>query len=85
MDKFWTIGDLIAKLQEMNQDRLILLSSDSEGNSFRPLDDFFWEGAYNPETGDIGLETLTDEDEIEGYTDEDVIKGGKPVLILYPK
>lgn len=50
----WTVADLIVKLQEMDEDRIILLSSDSEGNSFRPLDDF-WEG-----------EGYTDEDVVNG-------------------
>lgn len=33
----WTVHDLIAYLQTLNQDALVVMSKDSEGNGYSPL------------------------------------------------
>lgn len=33
-----TVGQLVKQLQEVNQDRIVVLSKDSEGNEYNPLD-----------------------------------------------
>lgn len=33
----WTVGDLIAYLQTLNQDAIVVLSKDAEGNGYSPL------------------------------------------------
>ena len=80
-----TVRELIAKLNKIDPDRIVVMSSDSEGNNYSPLSGM-WTGAYRAENtyrGEVGLESLT-EDTIEaGYTDDDVVDG-KPALILTP-
>ena len=80
-----TVKELIEELQKVDQNRIVIMSKDAEGNSYSPYRQF-WEGAYKAETtwyGDVGLETLTKEDEEQGYTEEDVLDG-EPAIILCP-
>jgi hypothetical protein len=77
-----TIKELIDKLNEYDQDRLVILSSDSEGNSFNELYGI-GKCSYNKKSKDIGLEKLTDEDIKLGYGEKDVIEG-VPAVCLSP-
>jgi len=80
-----TVKELIEKLQKEDPDRIVIMSKDSEGNSYSPLSNF-WIGAYAPTTtwyGEAGLEGLTEEDKEAGYGEEDVMDGEK-ALILWP-
>lgn len=43
-----TVGELIKKLQKQDKDRLVVMASDSEGNSYAPL--------YSLETGSYGAD-----------------------------
>ena len=72
--------DLI-KILEKHPDRIIVLSKDSEGNDFKECDDFFI-GAYKD--GEIGLEGLTEKQKKQGYSEEDVMKGGVAAIVLFP-
>lgn len=81
-----TVGELIAELQKEDPDRIVVMSSDAEGNRHSPLASF-WTGAYRPETtwmGEVGLQKLTKQDREDGYTNEDVIRDGQPAVILSP-
>ncbi len=75
------VKQLIAKLQKEDPKRLVVCSTDAEGNSHSPLYSL-WTGAYKD--GEVGLEKLTPELELDGYTEEDVVRG-KPCLILNPE
>jgi hypothetical protein len=75
-----TVKELIEQLQKEDPDRLVVLSSDSEGNSYSELYSLRT-GAYSK--GEVGLETLTEEDEEAGYGEEDVLNG-EPAIILHP-
>ena len=80
-----TVRELIAELKTINPDRIVVMASDSEGNSYSPLAGM-WTGAYLAESGwrgEVGLEKLTEDLKKKGYTDEDVV-GGEPALILSP-
>jgi hypothetical protein len=77
------VRELIEKLQQEDPERLVIVSSDEEGNSMNPLQEIAT-AAYSKEDREIGLETLTDEDKEQGYGEEDVIEDGIPALVLYP-
>lgn len=80
-----TVGDLKAKLDELDDDRTVVLSSDPEGNKYSPLSDL-WSGAYVASSwgGEAYLEELTEEDREAGYTEADVADDGEPALFLVP-
>jgi len=75
-------------LAQCNDNDDIIMSSDSEGNSFHPLSEegvsigvYAWDGEYYAE---IGLRELTPELEKEGYSEDDVIEDGIPCIVLWP-
>ena len=81
-----TVGQLIELLKVEDPARLVVLSSDAEGNKHSPLASL-WSGAYEVENtwrGEVGLEKLTPEDRKNGYEEEDVLENGDPALILGP-
>ena len=82
-----TIRELRRQLATIpNQDRLVILSKDAEGNGYSPLAGCEV-GAYAAETtwsGQAGLEALTDASRAQGYRDHDVVTDGVPALILCP-
>ena len=75
-------------LAQCNDNDDIIMSSDSEGNSFHPLSEegvsigvYAWDGECYAE---IGLRELTPELEKEGYSEDDVIEDGIPCIVLWP-
>jgi hypothetical protein len=81
-----TVGELIEKLKQEDPKRIVVMAKDSEGNSYSPLASF-WAGAYcaeNTWSGEVGFEKLTPEDEKDGFTEDDVLEGGRPAIILSP-
>ena len=77
------VKDLIKELQKLDPERIVVMSSDAEGNSHSPLYSIS-EGAYREEStysGDYGLEKLTDEDIKDGYSKEDVVYGEKAICL----
>lgn len=80
------VKDLIKELKKVDPERLVIMARDGEGNSYTPLAGF-WEGKYRPEStysGEVGMERLTELDKKHGYTQEDVMRGGKKAIILKP-
>ena len=80
------VSEWIAELQKLDGDRVVIMATDAEGNGYSPLSGM-WVGAYRPDTtwsGKVGFESLTDEDRLLGYTEEDVIEDGQPAVILCP-
>jgi len=78
------VRDLISMLASADLDREVILSTDSEGNSYKPLDGGY-NGAYDPFKREVGLDELSSQDIEDGYSNEDVLINGVPALILYPK
>lgn len=77
------VKELIEQLQKVDPERIVIMSSDSEGNSYSPLSDF-WEGAYLADTtwsGEVGFEKLTLELKEEGYDEEDILEGEKCIVM----
>ncbi len=82
-----TVKELIEKLKTVDQNRLVILSSDSEGNHYSPLagGDTTAYTALCTWAGEIGLEELTSEAIESGFTQEDVAEEDSvPALVLYP-
>lgn len=83
-----TIKGLISMLQKEDPSRIVILSIDSEGNSFSPMGGDFTTGAYrgNGATGDFGLEPgeLTPALKRKGYSEDDVIGNGKKAILFWP-
>ena len=80
------VRELIEQLQKIDPDREVIMAGDAEGNNYSPLYSL-WEGAYRADTtwsGEVGFESLTDEDREAGYSEEDVIEDGVPAVILCP-
>ncbi len=80
-----TVKELISELKKVDGDRIVIMSSDVEGNSHSPLSEI-WEGVYSPNTkwsGDVGFSKLTPELKTLGYSEDDIIEGEK-ALILSP-
>lgn len=81
-----TVGELIQLLQEVDPDRVVIISKDAEGNMYSPFSNIYT-GAYEPSTpwyGEVGLDELTDEDVMDGFTEEDVMIDGTPALVICP-
>lgn len=81
-----TVKELIEELQKLNPTDLVVMSSDSEGNSYSPLSGL-WEGSYVEESsyrGEAWLRELTEEYKKHGYTEEDVRADGIKAVFLAP-
>ena len=83
-----TVGELIKTLQAYDQDRIVILQKDAEGNSHSPFSDE-WPGSYEASctwAGEAGLEPedLTEEMRKQGYGEEDLLPDGIPALMLVP-
>ena len=75
------IKDLIKELKELDPERIIVMSKDSEGNNFSPLSEIE-EGSYEEESsynGEFGLEKLTPKLKKAGYDEENIIEGKKAI------
>jgi hypothetical protein len=79
------VKELIKQLQKENQNRIVVMYKDSEGNSYSPLSGL-WTGAYKADSiysGEVGIEQLTPRDIKNGYTAADILDG-VPAVILMP-
>jgi len=80
------VKELKELLAQFNDEDIVILSKDSEGNNFSPLSDIE-ECSYKAETtwyGEIGLRELTDEDIKNGYSEEDIFEDGENAIVLWP-
>lgn len=82
------VKDLIKELQSCDPEDEVVMSKDSEGNSYSPLSSI-WEGIYVPDStwhGDVYMRELTEEDKKAGYTNEDLYDGddGVRATVLSP-
>jgi hypothetical protein len=80
-----TVKELIKLLKKEDPSALVIMSKDGEGNSYSPLSSF-WSGGYLADTtwsGEAGLLELTEVDEVEGYTEEDVLEEGAVKAIIF--
>lgn len=73
-----TVRELIETLQTLDQDQLVVLSKDAEGNNFSPLEDYST-GRYEA-TSTWSGEVYSQEDIEEGFGDD----GLPTVVVLWP-
>jgi len=71
-----TVGELIEKLKGMDSERVVILSSDSEGNGYAVLD--YVTDDYVYELGDIAYPVGTPD------VDPDDTLEGTPAVVLFP-
>jgi hypothetical protein len=75
-----TVGELKAMLDEFDDDRIVVVSYDMEGNGYTPLEAITW-GAYFPETEYSG--DFVDSDDLED--DENINRTeSEPAIVLWP-
>lgn len=79
------VKKLIKLLLKENPEAFVVMSKDSEGNSFSPLASLHSCGyrADSTWSGEIGLLELTEKDIKNGYTEEDIIDG-EPAVCFWP-
>jgi hypothetical protein len=75
------VKQLIKRIEKLDPDMLVVMSTDSEGNGFDTLSSI---ETHSYKDGEIGLLELTPELKERGYTDEDLLVGGKPAVVLWP-
>lgn len=79
-----TVAALRRILATEDPARLVVLSSDPEGNRYHALHSVSSNMAYDPRTHEVGLGELTTAAAKLGYTDADVVPKGRAAIILYP-
>ena len=85
-----TVAELIELLQDQDPDAHVIVSCDSEGNSYSPVTSNIGEGVYEPTgiyAGDLYPgRKLTPELEELGYSEEDCYDepDGIDVIVIYP-
>lgn len=80
------VKELKELLNQFNDNDIVIIAKDSEGNGHSPLDDI-WEGKYKADStwfGEVGLRELTDELIESGYSEEDLLEDGVNAIILCP-
>ncbi len=84
-----TVKEMINELNDYPQDALVVMSKDSEGNSFSPFADTST-AVYVPDSTWRGTtyvaRTLTPELKEQGYTEEDCYdeEDGQDAVVLWP-
>jgi hypothetical protein len=79
------VKELIELLVGINPEMEIVMSADSEGNSYSPLRVVDTDSNnYDSDEREIGLRSLTPDLEKQGYSEEDVMENGEPVVVLWP-
>lgn len=76
-----TVKELIERLQKEDPERIVVLSIDPEGNGYNELRAI---ETYTYSDGEIGIEELTPDLEKAGYSEGDMIEGGKKAVVLWP-
>lgn len=84
-----TVQDLKKELDKLDDNMLVVISKDSEGNSYSPLSEVSGNSLYTPENnwlGEVSIKELTPELIKQGYTEEDCYKTdeSKECIVLWP-
>ncbi|WP_024517104.1 hypothetical protein [Bradyrhizobium sp. Tv2a-2] len=74
------VAELILALQALPQDAVVVQAIDPEGNGFMRTSGAHI-GRYDAGDSRFGLDELTDEDEEQGYSEEDVVDGPLAVCL----
>ena len=80
-----TVGALKELLKGVSDETLIVAAIDPEGNAYRPLADHTLGYNYDEDSMEIGLTSLDEDAEGAGFSEDDVMEGGEPCIIFWPK
>ena len=78
------VRDLIGRLTLMDGNLLVVMASDSEGNSFGPMSENDFQQNWRYKDHEVGLDHLTDSLKDDGFKEEDLMEGGIPCVVLWP-
>ena len=82
-----TVKKLKKLLESVDENRIVIMSKDAEGNAYSPLEALDNDAIYKADStysGDVSIEKLTPSSKKQGWTKEDIILEGKPALVLWP-
>jgi hypothetical protein len=82
-----TVGALKKALKGVSNDTVIVIAIDPEGNAYRAIEDATSGYSFDEQTtgfGEIGLTELDETLKLAGYSEDDVMEGGVPCLLLWP-
>ena len=77
------VKELRKLLESVDDNRIVILAGDEEGNDFYPLTEVDTHSLYDKEYREAGIEELTPELEEQGFGPEDVGEG-VPAIVLWP-
>lgn len=80
------VKELKKLLESVDENRIVILQKDAEGNGYSPLSGVDDNCKYNPDStwsGEVGIEKLTPELKKKGFSTEDIGRG-KKALVLFP-
>jgi hypothetical protein len=80
------VKELIKLLTNFNQEDIVIMSSDSEGNNYSPLASIYT-GSYrakNSYSGEVGILELTPALIKAGFSEEDILEDSVPCVLLGP-
>lgn len=78
------VKQLIQKLEKLNREAEVLLSSDSEGNYFSSLKDIYSDIKFRESKDDYMIDILDKEDIGEDWLTQKQFDKAKEAIILYP-
>lgn len=82
------VKELKKLLEGVDDERIVIMQKDGEGNGYSPLDNIDSNSVYIPDSswsGEVKYEKLTPTLESFGYTEEDCDDGtGEPAVVLTP-
>lgn len=80
------VSELIVHLERLDQNAVIILQKDAEGNGYSPLSGLE-DAGYTAEStwsGVVRPRALTKELEEAGFSEEDIEEDGEPCVVLWP-
>ena len=81
------VKELIEMLQKENQEAIVVMSSDGEGNSYSPVADIGDVDRYKAHStwsGEVGYSKLTPKMKEDAYSEEDLLTDGEPAVVIFP-
>ena len=77
------VKDVVGALLECDQEAIVIISIDAEGNSYDPLYLIEKGMNWNERWQEVGYQELTDDMRNRGYGEDDVVEG-IPAVVFYP-
>ncbi len=78
------VRELITQLQEVDPERVVVIASDPEGNSYSELSSYSSRYGFVEDEGAVYIGELGPDELDDGYTDEDVRADAVPAVVFWP-